>query len=38
MDVKSKLRNVALFLIARYPFINALTLVMLLGERAQRET
>ena len=30
-------RVLSIFLFSRYPFINAVTLLLLLGERAQRE-
>jgi ABC-type multidrug transport system fused ATPase/permease subunit len=37
LTFKSSVRNVVLFLFPRYPFVNALTLLMLLAERASRE-
>ena len=36
--LKSTIRSLSLFLFARFPFVNMITLLMLLGERAQRET
>ena len=34
---KDKIRQFLFFLIGRYPFVNAVSLLMLLAERAQRE-
>jgi hypothetical protein len=37
VDVKSIVRRITLFIFPRYPFVNVVTLLLLLAERASRE-
>jgi hypothetical protein len=37
VDMKSVVRRATLFLFPRYPFVNVVTLLLLLAERASRE-